>query len=97
MKRITVRDFKGNFEGWFDLEASTEIARVKSGNPYIYGRILLATASGKLIINEWTNTGTDFYRFANDDKEIAEILAGGLACGKEVAKKLAAILADYEL
>ena len=97
MKRITVTDNSGNFMGWFDLDASTEIAEIRSGSPYITGSILLVTALGKLIINDWNNSGGDTYRFAEGEAEIAEILVGGCSTDQHLSDKLADILAKYEI
>jgi len=95
MKRINIYDDEKKFQGWFDHDAATEIAAIKNGNPYIYGRILLATAKNKLVVNDWSNTGTDSYRFANDESEIAEILAGAEWDGEDLM--LDEILKKYEI
>jgi len=83
------------FEGWFDLDAATNIGSFAKGDPYKYGCILMSTASGKLIVNEWNNSGMNIYRFAEDEAEIAEILSeGGYDDGK---KQFNDILKKYEL
>jgi len=84
--------------GWFDLDAATEIAEIRSGSPYVTGSILLVTAhQGKLIINDWNNSGGDTYRFAEGEAEIAEILVGGCSTDQHLSDKLADILAKYEI
>lgn len=100
MTRITVIDGNSDFAGWYSAEAATEIARIKSDGtytPYVHGKILIATAKGKLVINEWNNSGVDYHRFAEDKKEIAEILAGGCTTDQELTAELAEILEKYEL
>lgn len=96
MKRIniyTIDNLEKKYCGWFDEEKAVEIACSTKGNVYITGKILLVTAKGKLIINEWDNTGMDEYRFARDKKEIAEILEE--YDGKE--SYLLNILSKYEV
>jgi hypothetical protein len=95
MKRINVFDKDGQFNGWFDLDKATEIASFKDGSPYVYGKILLATAKNKLVVNLWSNTGTDKYQFAADEAEIAEILSRGGYDGNDA--KLSEILGKYEV
>jgi len=99
MERITVVDRNGNFAGWFDMDKATEIAWYKEGDPYTTGKTLLATRMGKLVIHPWTNYATNnLYRFAEDEAEVAEILAKGLNLDeKELTEKLKEILAKYEL
>lgn len=99
MKRINVYTADGNgveqYEGWFDNDAATEIASYAWGNPYVNGKVLFATAKGKLVVNSWNNTGYDNYRFAEDEEEIAEILSSGGY--EEDDKKLTEILDKYEI
>lgn len=68
MKRINIyeeNDEQGQskFVGWFDEDAATEIAKYQEGDLYRNGKILLATAKGKLVVNSWNNQGYDEYRF----------------------------------
>lgn len=98
MKRINIyseNDYDRTFEGWFDIESATEIASYSSGSPYVTGKILFATAKGRLVVNSWNNTGYDNYRFSFDEAEISEILVRGGHKGDD--KKLADILAKYEI
>jgi len=97
MTRITVVDKYDNFSGWFSKEASKEIASYKKkAGLYINGLILLTTKKGKLIINEWNNSGMDIYRFATDEKEIASILAENCE-EEELTENLKHILDKYEI
>ena len=78
MERISIYtdDEHGDkeFIGWFDKDAAEEVASYTKGDLYKNGKILLATAGGKFIVNSWDNQGFDVYRSADDEAEIAEIL-----------------------
>ena len=95
MERISIYDENGIFQGWFSRDAAIEIASYSGGSPYQSGKILLATAKGKLVVNSWDNSGYDNYRFAMNEVEIAEILARGGYEGDE--KKYQEILEKYEI
>jgi hypothetical protein len=99
MKRISIFtqtcNLEKNFLGWFDTNAAEELASYKEGDPYTFGKILLATAGGKLVVNEWSNSGMDIYRFADDEDEIAEILVRGGYDGD--SKRLLEILDKYRV
>ena len=95
MKRINVYTQDEVFEGWFDYYSAEEIASYQKGDPYTYGKILLTTAGGKLIVNAWSNTGLDVYRFAENKAEIAEILSSGGYADDD--KKLLEVLSKFEL
>jgi len=99
MKRINIYEEEGygqqEYKGWFDLDAATEIARHKSGSSYVSGKILFATAKGKLVVNHWNNTGADYYEFAEDAAEICSILVAGGYDGDEA--KMAEILEKYQI
>jgi len=95
MKRINVIGEDDKFEGWFDYEKATVVASFHEGNPYVDGKELLATKQNKLVVNIWSNTGRDYYRFARDPREIAEILAKGNY--EDTDEKLLDILKKYEL
>lgn len=95
MDRRNVYDRNYEWVGWFNNESAKEIASIRtSSGAYVSGKILLVTKSGKLIVNEWNNSGKDFYRFADNEEEIAEILAGS---DDEYEGKLQEILNKYEL
>jgi hypothetical protein len=105
MKRIKVvkinNGWKKTVEGWFDRDKATEIADYTNecnGSSYLYknGKILLATAGGKLVVNEWDNTGTNTYRLAEDEDEIAEILMRA-GCENQYSSELEELLSKYEL
>ena len=93
MKRINVYE-NDVYQGWFNSESANEIASYQHGDPYTSGKILLRTANGKLIVNHWNNTGSDYYRYADDEAEIAEILSRGGYDGDD--EKLNAVLSEYE-
>ena len=99
MERITVTDKNGNFAGWFDKDKATDIAWYKEGEPYTTGKTLFATKMGKLVIHPWTNYNTNnLYRFAENEEEIAEILAKGLNIEeKDLSERLKEILTKYEI
>ena len=83
------------FEGWFNLDSAEEIASCIEGDLYKNGKILLATAKNKLVVNSWNNQGYDKYKFAADEAEIAEILAASGYAGDD--EKMLEILDKYEL
>ncbi len=94
MKRISIYENE-EYQGWFDKNASTVIADYVKGDLYKTGKVLFVTAGGKFVVNSWTNTGYDCYRFAKDETEIAEILSrGGYS---DDNKKLTEILNKFEL
>lgn len=96
MKRTDVYDGNGNWTGWFDADKATEIADYSEGEPYKHGKVLISTASKKLVVNEWTNSGMDVYRLATGNAEIAEILSKHCLDGT-YETKLQKILDEYEL
>ena len=96
MKRINVYDKDGHWKGWFDLYRATEVAGYSFGSPYKTGYTLYATAHGKLVVNAWNNSGYDNWRFADDEREIAEILARSSE-DRPYDAKLSEILLKYEL
>jgi len=96
MKRVSVYE-NDKFVGWFDLDSAEEIGSYKWGSPYVSGKILLVTKGGKLIINDWNNSGYDSYRFAENEEEIAEILAKSGVNEEKLTEKLKEILKKYEL
>lgn len=83
------------YAGWFDSDAAKKIASYSEGEPYTNGKILLVTKKRKLVVNEWNNSGYDNFRFANDEREIAQILSEGGYDGDD--KKLSEILEKYEI
>ena len=95
MRRIDITNEEGTFEGWFNLDAADKIAEYKEGDAYIDGKILFRTASGKLVVNDWNNSGRDIYRLPNGDTEIAEILALGGYDGNDT--RLLKILKQCEI
>ena len=61
MERITLHNKKGDFAGWFNLNAATEIAAYvhKEGNGHINGKRALKTAhKKKIVINAWDEKET---------------------------------------
>ena len=73
MKRINIYEEQPDgygmvevFVGWFDKDAAEEIASYQEGSPYISGSVLYATKKGRLVTEDWTNTGYRKFRFAED-------------------------------
>ncbi len=96
MNRINVYTEDQQHRGWFDIDAATEIARYREhSGAYGGGKILLATANGKLVVNAWDNLGHNNYRFIKAENEIAKILVAGGYDGDD--KKLTEILDKYEI
>lgn len=98
MERINIYEIDNHgrhFCGWFDAKKATTLAQYREGDTYVSGTILLVTANGRLVINEWSNTGTDVYRFVKDEREIAETLSKGGYNGEE--EYLLEILNKYEI
>lgn len=95
MTRITIKNENNEFLGWFNLDSAEWVASFCEGDAYLHGKVLIVTASKKLVINEWTNSGYDFYKFASDKNEIAEILAKSDCDNKNA--KLTEILNTCEL
>ena len=89
-------EFQSIYQGWFDLDSSVEVASCKKGSPYVVGKTLLSTASGKLVVNDWNNySDVERYRFVKNEAEIVEIL---VESGYEgVNKLLIDILSKYEI
>ncbi len=98
MNRINIYANDGyysEYQGWFNLDAATEIAGIKSvSGPYTDGTTLYKTASGKLVLNEWNNRGMDEYTFASD-KEAANVLSGDDYNGDDT--ECLRILAEWEV
>ena len=99
MNRISIYNelnyCESQYIGWFDLDSAKKIAEYSNGDPYHNGKILFATSGGKLVVNEWSNTGYDSYRFANDEKEISEILSKGGYSDND--KRMIDILKKFEI
>ena len=95
MERISIYDDEGIFQGWFSFNAAKQIAEYATGDLYTHGKILLVTAKGKLVVNSWNNSGYDKYRFATNEREVAEILARSDYEGND--EKLKEVLKKYEL
>ncbi len=85
----------GIFIGWFCEDSAEEIASYKKGDCYINGKILYATANGKLVVNVWNNSGNDYYKFADNESEICEILTR--SGYNDDDKRLVDILKKYEI
>ena len=96
MERITLCDHNGDFIGWFDLNAATEIAAYvhKEGNGHINGKRALKTAHKKrIVINEWDNSGGDWYYYLPEEDELATVLAKGGYSEQDLAE----ILGKYKV
>ena len=101
MKRINIYaeidgEYRHEYQGWFDADKAEEISSTKSSSgAYTNGKILLATSNNKLIINDWNNSSYDGYKLAENEEEIALILAAG--SNENYSKELEEILNKYEL
>lgn len=97
MKRINIYCHdRVSYQGWFDKDTSKELCAYEDNSgAYVNGRVLFRTASGRLVINFWNNSGKDLYRFPIEDCEIAEILTRGGYAGDD--QELLDILAKFEV
>ncbi len=99
MKRINIYEdghyAERSYKGWFDLHAAAIIAKYNTEGAYVSGKILYATAKGKMVINHWNNTGLGSYAFAEDTAEICSILVAGGYDNDD--KRMGEILDRYEI